>query len=74
MNGRRTPGAAKIGIVLLAIILLEAVSDAAVMVFLGGWTFLVLPFMIFLQLGFDFVFIIALGFWHYSGRGSRVIQ
>ena len=56
------------------LILLELGSDVAVVIFLGGWSLLVLPFMIFLQVVFDFILIIALGFWYYSGRGSRVIE
>ena len=66
-----------IALAFLVILLLEAISDAVVMFLLGGWALLVLPFMILLQLGFDFVFLLVLGYWHYSSRdskGNRVIR
>lgn len=70
MSSRKVTDTTKISIALLVILLFEAVSDAAVIVLLGGWTLLVLPFLIMLQLAFDFVLFVAIAFWFHSG-GSR---
>lgn len=60
MSSRRATGTTKVGIAFLVILLLEAVSDAVIIVFLGGWALLVLPFMIMLQVAFDFILFIVI--------------
>ena len=55
------------------LILLELGSDVAVVIFLGSWSLLVLPFVIFLQVVFDFILLAMIGFTSYS-RKTKVIQ
>ena len=55
------------------LILLELGSDVAVVIFSGGWSLLMLPFMIFLQVVFDFLLLAIVGFASYS-RKTKVIQ
>ena len=74
MSSRRATGTTKVGIAFLVILLLEAVSDAVIIVFLGGWALLVLPFMIMLQVAFDFILFIVIAYWLYSGAGTRVVR
>ena len=58
---------------ILVLLLLELGSDAFIVLRLGGWSLLVLPFAIFLQVVFDFILLAMIGFASYS-RKTRVIQ
>ncbi len=58
-------------LLVLIILLLELISDVAVVLWLGGWSVLVLPFMIFLQIGFDFILIFMLGIATYYGKTNK---
>jgi len=60
-------------ILIAVILLLELLSDVAVVMWMGGWSLLVLPFMIFIQVVFDIVLFIMVGLAAYSGR-TRVID
>lgn len=71
MSSRKgTSTGTKVGLAVVIIFVLEIASDGAVMAFLGGWALLVLPFMILLQAAFDFILLVAIAYWWYSG-GSR---
>ncbi len=60
-------------ILIAVILLLELLSDVAVVLWMGGWSLLVLPFMIFIQVVFDLVLFVMVGIATYSGR-TRVID
>ncbi len=60
-------------ILIAVILLLELLSDVAVVLWMGGWSLLVLPFMIFIQVVFDLVLFVMVGIAAYSGR-TRVID
>lgn len=63
----------KIALGILLLIFLELGSDAFIALYLGGWSMLVLPFVIFIQVVFDFVLLAMVGFASYS-RKTKVIQ
>ncbi|MEM0136167.1 MAG: hypothetical protein QXU18_13255 [Thermoplasmatales archaeon] len=63
----------RIALAIAILILLELGSDVAVVVFFGGWSLLILPFLIFIQVVFDFILLAMIGFASYSGR-TKVIQ
>jgi hypothetical protein len=63
----------RIALGILLLILLELGSDAFIALGLGGWSLLVLPFVIFIQVVFDFILLAMIGFASYS-RKTKVIQ
>ena len=63
----------RVALAIAILILLELGSDVAVVIFSGGWSLLVLPFMIFMQVVFDFILLAMIGFTSYS-RKTKVIQ
>ena len=63
----------RVALAIAILILLELGSDVAVVIFSGGWSLLMLPFMIFLQVVFDFLLLAIVGFASYS-RKTKVIQ
>lgn len=58
---------------ILALLFFELISDVAIAIWMGGWSLIVLPFVIFLQVAFDFILLAMIGFYSYS-RKTRVIH
>ncbi|MCW6159211.1 MAG: hypothetical protein LVQ63_07035 [Thermoplasmatales archaeon] len=63
----------RIALGILILIALELASDVFIVLYLGGWSLLVLPFVISIQVVFDFILLAMIGFASYS-RKTRVIQ